>query len=231
MMSGYDRVQTGSIYLAGKSIDRYSKKQLAKLVAVLQQEALPSLTFTVREVIEMGRFPYQNWLGEDEVDVDALIDDILTKMNLLSYANQPLDELSGGERQRVALAKIMAQDPQLLMLDEPTTYLDIGYQLFLMDSIKAWQREADMTVIAVLHDLNLAAMYCDRLLLLKRGEIVAIGTPEQIITEEAIEYVYGVRPIIMEHPILHCPQIVLNGYEEQSDLLSIIKQEPFVYVQ
>src|SRR5690625_2879586 len=171
-LSGVERPSKGQIHLAGKDIQSYSRKDIARWIAVLQQEALPTIGFTVREVIEMGRFPFQNWLGEDKIDVDILMKKILGKMNLTSLSERPLEQLSGGERQRVGLAKTMAQSPRLLMLDEPTTYLDIGHQIQLMDRIREWQLEEDMTVIAVLHDLNLAALYCDRLLLLHEGKVV-----------------------------------------------------------
>src|SRR5699024_975418 len=171
----------------------------------------PLIGFTVREVVEMGRFPYQSWLGNDPIDVDLMIDSVLEKMNLSKLSDRPLEQLSGGARQRVALAKTMAQSPTLLMLDEPTTYLDIGHQIHLMDSISSWKADADMTVLAVLHDLNLAALYCDRLLLLQEGKIVAIGTPEEIITEYYIEQVYGIRPTIIEHPEVNVPQIILKS--------------------
>src|SRR5699024_6476789 len=145
------------------------------------------------------------------VDVDMLIDSILEKMNLTALSERKLEQLSGGERQRVALAKTMAQSPRLLMLDEPTTYLDIGHQIHLMDRIQDWKIEDEMTVIAVLHDLNLAALYCDRILLLDEGKVIASGTPNEIIQEELIEYVYGVRPIIISHPKNNLPQILLGG--------------------
>lgn len=211
LLSGIEAPASGQVYLAGKEVQSYSRKEIAKRVAVLQQEALPMLGFTVREVVEMGRFPFQNWLGEDVIDVDLLIDSILDKMSLTALSDRHLEQLSGGERQRVGLAKTMAQSPHLLMLDEPTTYLDIGHQIQLLDRIRSWQLQEKMTVISVLHDLNLAALYCDRLLLLNEGRIEAIGTPHEIIKAELIEQVYGVRPIIMMHPSNGLPQIILDG--------------------
>ncbi len=137
----------------------YPKKQLARRIAVLQQEALPPIGFTVREVVEMGRYPYQNWLGEEEDDPHTKIEEIMRELDLLDMADRPIEALSGGERQRVALGKVVAQQPELLMLDEPTTYLDIGYQQQMMQYIKKWQQDHGLTVLAVLHDLNLAALY------------------------------------------------------------------------
>lgn len=223
-LSGVEKPSKGHIHLAGKDIESYSRKDIAKWVAVLQQEALPTIGFTVKEVIEMGRFPFQNWLGEDKVDVEALIDSILEKMNLTTLSDRKLEQLSGGERQRVALAKTMAQSPTLLILDEPTTYLDIGHQIHLMDRIQHWKMEDDMTVIAVLHDLNLAALYCDRILLLHDGKVVASGTPHDIIQEKLIEEVYGVQPIIISHPENGLPQILLESEHQLSTNFSATRK-------
>ncbi|MGN7403301.1 heme ABC transporter ATP-binding protein [Cytobacillus praedii] len=211
LLSGVESTTAGRIELNGKQIEQYNRKELAKWLAVLQQESLPPIGFTVREVIEMGRFPFQNWLGEETTDFERLIDVILNKMGLDDLSDRHLEYLSGGERQRVALGKTMAQQPKLLMLDEPTTYLDIGHQVLLMDRIREWQLEEELTVISVLHDLNLAALYCDRLLLLHNGKVVATGSPEDIMRTDLIEEVYGTAPIVMKHPVYGLPQIILQG--------------------
>ncbi|WP_313802768.1 ABC transporter ATP-binding protein [Cytobacillus sp.] len=211
LLSGVESKSAGKIEISGKQIEQYTRKELAKWLAVLQQESLPPIGFTVREVIEMGRFPFQNWLGEETTDIERLIDSIIDKMGLNDLSDRHLENLSGGERQRVALGKTMAQQPKLLMLDEPTTYLDIGHQILLMDRIREWQLEDDLTVISVLHDLNLAALYCDRLLLLHNGRVLAIGSPEDIIRTDLIEEVYGTSPIVMQHPVYGLPQIILQG--------------------
>ena len=220
LLSGVELPSDGHVYLAGKEVQTYSRKEIARRVAVLEQEVLPINGFTVREVVEMGRFPFQNWLGEDKVGVEVLIDSILDKMNLTTLSDRNFEQLSGGERQRVALAKTMAQSPRLLMLDEPTTYLDIGHQIQLLDRIRTWQIDEEMTVISVLHDLNLAALYCDRLLLLNDGKIEAIGSPYEIIHGELIERVYGVQPIIVSHPRNGIPQIILEGDQMGRNLLA-----------
>lgn len=218
LLSGVERVTRGRIWLDGVPVEKHSRKELAKWLAVLQQEGLPALGFTVREVVEMGRFPFQNWMGEEREDSGPLIDTILEKLGLTELGHRSLEHLSGGERQRVALGKTMAQQPKLLMLDEPTTYLDIGHQVALMDRIQEWQHESGMTVIAVMHDLNLASMYCDRLLMLHQGGIVGIGIPDEILLPELIDQVYGVFPKITRHPENGRPQLILplsgpaNGY-------------------
>ncbi len=211
LLSGVERADGGTILLDGIEIGRHARKDLARWLAVLQQETLPPVSFTVREVVEMGRFPHQNWLGEEARDVDAFIDQVLEKLSLTDLQDRSLEHLSGGERQRVALGKTMAQEPRLLMLDEPTTYLDIGHQVMLMEQIKRWRRESEMTVIAVLHDLNLAALHCDRILMLHAGSVIDIGTPEQIMRSELIREVYGILPLIVGHPDNGLPQVILPG--------------------
>ncbi|MFD0697381.1 ABC transporter ATP-binding protein [Paenibacillus sp. GCM10027628] len=210
LLSGIDAVTEGEVRLEGQLVSSYSRKELARWLAVLQQDALPPVGFTVKEVVEMGRYPFQNWLGEDSENAESLIASIIDKLDLEPMVNRTIELLSGGERQRVALGKVMAQQPRLLMLDEPTTFLDIGYQVQMMDYIKEWQRASQLTVVAVLHDLNLAAQYCSRLMVVHQGKLAAMGTPKEIITSELIAEVYGTEPIVLQHPVGHAPQILLQ---------------------
>ncbi|MEF3302775.1 heme ABC transporter ATP-binding protein [Paenibacillus sp. GYB003] len=210
LVSGVDHPDGGDVRLNGKPVRAYSRKELARWLAVLQQDALPPVGFTVREVLEMGRYPFQNWLGDEPEDSSGLIDGILEQLRLTPFAERTLEHLSGGERQRVALGKVMAQQPRLLLLDEPTTYLDIGYQMQMMDTVRRWQAEQRLTVVAVLHDLNLAAQYCDRLLLVHRGRVAKIGTPWEVLERSLIVDVYETEPIVVEHPVTGAPQLLLQ---------------------
>lgn len=219
LLSGLERPDSGLVEVGGVPVHRHPRKELARWLAVLEQETLPPVGFTVREVVEMGRFPFQNWIGEERPEArhasEKRIDDIMNKLGLDELQHRLLDQLSGGEKQRVALAKAMAQQPRLLLLDEPTTYLDIGRQIQLMDRIREWQRQDGLTVVAVLHDLNLAALYCDRLLLLDSGRVAGWGEPTDILTPALIERVYGVLPITTAHPAHPgVPQLLLQpgGY-------------------
>ena len=211
MISSVIAPDAGEITLADKPLARYTRKELARVLAVLEQEGLPPVGFRVREVLEMGRFPYQNWLGEEKDDVTPLIEEIMQLLGLVPLAERTLDQLSGGEKQRVALGKALVQKPQLLLLDEPTTYLDIGYQIQLMDIVRKWQKTTQVTVVAVLHDLNLASLYCDHILMLHKGVQIGVGTPQDMLQTDKIEAVYGTRPIVMEHPVHHLPQIMLQS--------------------
>ncbi|MNS58062.1 Iron(3+)-hydroxamate import ATP-binding protein FhuC [compost metagenome] len=178
---------------------------------MLQQDGIPNIAYPVEDVIEMGRFPFLDWLGRDHSpDASQVLDRIMTKLDLNPLAGRPVDELSGGQRQRVALGKVMAQQPRVLLLDEPTTYLDIRYQLQFMELVSEWQKDEDLTVVAVMHDLNLASMYCDRLIVLQEGSIAAEGTPQDILTPETLRRVFEVQSALAEHPDLGVPQIMLR---------------------
>ncbi|MNJ56471.1 putative siderophore transport system ATP-binding protein YusV [compost metagenome] len=122
--------------------------------------------------------------------------------------------LSGGQRQRVALGKVMAQQPEIVLLDEPTTYLDIRYQMQFMELVASWQRAENLTVIAVMHDLNLASMYCDKLLALREGEVVAMGRPNEIITPEIVKSLFEVNSYSVMHPDRGVPQLLLRNDQE-----------------
>ncbi|WP_199615611.1 ABC transporter ATP-binding protein [Paenibacillus alkalitolerans] len=216
LLSGLEPASGGTVAVDGRPVASYKRKELARWLAVLQQDALPPTGFSVREIVEMGRFPYQNWLGEEPEDKSELIESVMARLGLTPLAGHSVESLSGGERQRTALAKVMVQQPKLLLLDEPTTYLDIGYQIQLMDSIRSWQKEADLTVIAVLHDLNLAAQYCNRIMIIHGGRVVRIGKPEDVIVPETIDPVYGARTTVLPHPVTGTPQVLLNPSERFS---------------
>ncbi|EFM13160.1 ABC transporter related protein [Paenibacillus curdlanolyticus YK9] len=210
LLSGVDRPTSGEILLDGKPIADYPRKALARKMAVLQQGGLPPVGYSVEETVALGRYPYQGWFGDEQEDAKPIIEDALTRMGLSHLRNRSVDQLSGGERQRAALAQVMVQKPQILLLDEPTTYLDIGYQLQLLDTVAQWQQEQSLTVIAVLHDLNLAALYCDHLLVIKDGSLYGAGTPKQIVTRELVRDVYGAEADIIPHPDGGAPQIMLR---------------------
>ncbi|MDC3424476.1 ABC transporter ATP-binding protein [Aquibacillus sp. 3ASR75-11] len=214
LLSGAEKPTKGTVEINGKFIKSYKQRELAQTLAVLPQEAIPEIGFTVREIIEMGRYPFQNWLGEETKNTfqeESIVDQTIEILALKHIVNQTIENISGGERQRVALGKVMAQDPTVLMLDEPTTYLDIGHQLQMMEAVKRWQQDKELTVVVILHDLNIASMYCDRLVLMQDGKIQTIGEPAEVIKEETIASVYDTEPIVIDHPRRTVsPQIILD---------------------
>lgn len=210
LMSGAASPTSGMILMNGKRIGDYSRKTLARTMAVLQQGGLPPVGFSVRDTVAMGRFAYQGWFGDEPDDPTPLIDSALNRMGLTELQHRTLDRLSGGERQRAALAQIMVQNPQIMLLDEPTTYLDIGYQLQLLETVLEWQRERGMFVVAVLHDLNLASLYCDQLIVMKDGALYASGKPSDVITKELVRDVYNAEAEVICTEEGGPPQIVLH---------------------
>ncbi|MFD1179015.1 ABC transporter ATP-binding protein [Paenibacillus puldeungensis] len=211
LISGVEQPDAGSIMLQGAPLSSYTRKSLSRKMAVLQQDGLPRVAYPVREVVEMGRFPYQDWRGrEKHEDNVRLVEGIMEKLELTELADRPLSVLSGGQRQRAALGKVMAQQPELVLLDEPTTYLDLRYQIQFMELIADWQKQDGLTVVSVLHDLNLAALFCDRLLVISEGGIVAQGPPDEILTEKMIEEVFGVKSHLVVHPDTKTPQLLLQ---------------------
>ncbi|MEN1985756.1 ABC transporter ATP-binding protein [Paenibacillus hubeiensis] len=214
LVAGTEQANTGSILLEGKNIASYGRKELSRMIAVLQQDGLPSISYPVRDVVEMGRYPYQNWMGRDSADGDAIVERVLAELELTELADRPLNALSGGQRQRVALAKVMAQEPRLLLLDEPTTFLDIQYQLQFMELLSAWRKRNRITIVAVLHDLNLAAQFCDHMLALRDGACAGAGTPEALMTEDHIRKLFRVDPAMVRHPDSGLPQLLLRRKPE-----------------
>ncbi|SFS76794.1 iron complex transport system ATP-binding protein [Marininema halotolerans] len=211
LLCGEELPDSGGVELEGRDLKQWSSRERAKKMAVLPQEGLPSVPFTVEEVIMMGRHPHQGiwpWAGDGD---QKTVERVMTDTQVMQDRDRPIRLLSGGERQRVAIAKAMAQEPALLFLDEPTTYLDIAHQLAVLDQIKRWQQTCGLAVLVVFHDLNLAAQYCDRLAIMKEGVICHRGTPTEIIEESVIQEVYGVKPLIIRHPETHVPQVLLQS--------------------
>ncbi|NMI03256.1 ABC transporter ATP-binding protein [Paenibacillus sp. SZ31] len=214
LLAGTEQSSAGSIRIDGRDIVSYSRKDLSRMIAVLQQDGLPAISYPVRDVVEMGRYPYQNWLGRESADGAAVVDRVLEELGLTDMAERPLDALSGGQRQRVALAKVMAQEPRLLLLDEPTTFLDIKYQLQFMELLSTWRQKNRITIVAVLHDLNLAAQFCDHILALREGKVVGNGTPHTLMTENNIQDIFRVKPAMVIHPDNGIPQLLLRREKE-----------------
>ena len=179
----------GAVYLDGKALSSYRYQESAKRISVVAQHNYYNFDFTVREVVMMGRAPHKKALDRDNADDFRLVAEALELVGMSGFARRSFSTLSGGEQQRVILARALAQQTPCLILDEPTNHLDIKYQLELMDIVKS----LDRTVISAIHDLNIAAMYCDRLYAVKGGEIVGCGRPQEVLTEDFIRRVYEVE--------------------------------------
>lgn len=182
--------QAGHVTYAGRDLQTYHRDELARAIAVVPQETTIELPFSVLEVVLMGRSPYLGKFGFESIHDLAVAQRAMELTKVDALAAREVHTLSGGERQRVILARALAQEPRILLLDEPTAFLDIKHQVAVYDLIKQLSREQGLAVVAILHDLNLAALYCDRLALLKTGRVFCQGTPEQVLTYTNVKAVY-----------------------------------------
>lgn len=198
----------GQVIFAGKPAGEWSGAELARRLAVLSQEQLPAdFPFTVEELVMMGRYPHQGpWRSESRADRRAVLS-ALSQTGTLPLAQRPFAALSGGERQRVLIARALAQEPEVLLLDEPSNHLDLSHQLELFGLLGRLNGEG-LTVVAVLHDLNLASLFCRRLVLMHEGRVWADGTPTEVLTAETIQAVYGAEVLVTRHPVYGVPQVV-----------------------
>ena len=205
----------GDIDLDGKPLDSLTLKESALMMSVVTQHNYYNFDFKVEEVVMMGRTPHKGKMEMDNEEDREIVLEALKKVNMLEFKDRNFSSLSGGEQQRIILARALAQDTPILVLDEPTNHLDVKYQLEVLDIV----RSIGCTALCALHDLNLAAQYCDRIYLLVDGHIVAEGTPEEVITEDMIFQTYGVRASVGIHPgtgklnVVYYPNYLRRGRE------------------
>lgn len=192
--------QTGQVLLDGKAIHTLPSKQLAKQLGILPQGPIAPEGLTVYELVAQGRYPHQGFFQQWSPEDEQVVYEVLHITNMSSLADRPLDTLSGGQRQRAWIAMTLAQDTPILLLDEPTTFLDIGYQLEVMELIERLNRERGMTILLVLHDLNQAARYSHRMVVLNQGQLVADGPPRDVLTKSLLADVFKVVANIVTDP-------------------------------
>lgn len=212
-ISGVLKPKKGTVSFAGKDICQIGRRELAKTVAVVSQN-FEGAGFSVEEFILLGRMPHFQKLQFLETQKDFQIaQECMAKTSTTKFKNQPIDQISGGERQLALIARALAQEPKLLLLDEPTAHLDITHQVGVLDLIKRLNREFGLTVIMVLHDLNLASEYCHRLVLLNQGKMHKIGSPEEVLTYQIIEEVYKTVVVVRRNPISAKPFVFVISEE------------------
>jgi iron complex transport system ATP-binding protein len=192
LVSGVLLPQQGTIVLDGRPLQDWGRRGVARNIAVVPQELHVPFAFTVEQMVSLGRTPYINWLGSRSSKDDNIVQDAMRAADVIPLAKRIFNELSGGERQRVMVAMALAQQPKLLLLDEPTAHLDIKYQIDMLELVQQLNRERGVTVIAALHDLNLAARYFPRLVLFQRG-IVADAGPAEVLEPQLLKRVYGIN--------------------------------------
>jgi iron complex transport system ATP-binding protein len=213
IIAGIDRADAGTVALDGAVVGQLRRREAARRIALLEQNVAPSVDLSVREVVLLGRIPHRSRLlgsfgGEDDL---AVATEALAMVGAAALVDRRWHTLSGGQQQRVQIARALAQRPSLLLLDEPTNHLDVSAQLSLLHQV----RGLGLTSVLALHDLNLAAAYCDRIVLLQAGRVAAFGTPAEVLQPEIIQAVYGVDCDIVPHPRTGRPVIVFSGPDDQ----------------
>lgn len=208
-VSGLHQLIAGDITVGQKDVREYTRKELARALALVPQQINSDFPFTVTETVLMGRYPHMGFLAvENKKDIE-LARQAMEFTEVLHLAERRLAQLSGGERQRVTIARAICQQSKILLLDEPTASLDLAHQLRIMDLMERLRQQEGVTIIMVSHDLNLAASYADRLLLLKDGRVERVGTPERVMTQEHLSQSYDCNLLIDKNPVLGTPRVSL----------------------
>lgn len=211
IMGGMVLPSRGDVWLADRPVRQYRRKELAQILTYVPQEFASLYDFTVEEIVCMGRFPYHGVFEPlDERDWH-IVEAVMTRTGVQGLRLRRLSQLSGGEKQRVILASALAQEPQVLLLDEPTRALDVKHQLQFYHILQQEQRQSRQTVVTVTHDINLAVRFCQRILVLQDGRLIADGPPEKVISPPVLEAVYQVPVEIFPHPADGKPLVVFKG--------------------
>lgn len=200
MLGRHHPASAGQVLLNEQPVASWQSKAFAREVAYLPQQLPAAEGMTVRELVAIGRYPWHGALGRYGVEDRERVDEAIALVGLKPFAHRLVDSLSGGERQRAWIAMLVAQNSRCLLLDEPTSALDIAHQVEVLALIQRLSRERGLTVIAVLHDINMAARYCDRLVALRGGEMIAQGEPAEIMNGDVLEQIYGIPMGILPHP-------------------------------
>lgn len=209
LISGITQPDTGVLKILDRPIGSYKRKNLARQIAFVPQSVAIDFPFTVREVVLMGRAPYQGMLGlENKEDMEKTQQAIIFT-GMQNLADRKMNQLSGGECQRAFIARAICQEPSVLLLDEPTASLDLSHQIRIMDLMEKLKAEKQITIVMVSHDVNLAAMYGNRLLLLDKGRIAEIGPPPEVLTYQNLERSYGCTLLVDKNPLGDVPRVTL----------------------
>lgn len=214
LMLGLLRPRGGEVYFEGAVLGRVGRRELAQAIAMVPQELLLPYALTVSDVVLLGRTPYlRRFRGPTRGDLGA-VRAAMAAADILPSAGRPYNELSGGERQRVILALALAQNPRLLLLDEPIRHLDLSHQLRILSLIRHLNLARGLTVVSAMHDLNLCSLYFDRLIMLSSGRIVADGPPEKVIQPNLLQEVFGAPLLVERHPTRDIPWVTLLPEEQ-----------------
>ena len=200
--------RNGSVLLDGAELSKIPTKKIAQSIGLLPQSPVSPEAITVADLVARGRQPHQHWWQQWSDEDERAVTDAMERTDVTALADRSVDELSGGQRQRVWIAMSLAQETDLLLLDEPTTFLDIAHQVEVLDLVRRLNHEQGRTVVIVLHDLNQAARYADHLVAMKEGRIVAEGSPGQVVTAELVREVFGLKAVVIPDPVTGSPLVV-----------------------
>jgi iron complex transport system ATP-binding protein len=201
----------GAVHLDGRSIATLPTKDVARELVVLPQAPVAPEGITVVDLVGRGRFPHRRWLRTWSKGDENAVAAAMEATGVLDLADRPIDELSGGQRQRVWIAMALAQDTRILLLDEPTTFLDVAHQVEVLDLLTDLNRADGRTIVLVLHDLNQACRYSHHLVAMRDGAIAAQGAPSDVVTAELVEDVFGMRCRVVPDPVSHTPMVIPIG--------------------
>ncbi|GAA3165107.1 MULTISPECIES: ABC transporter ATP-binding protein [Streptomyces] len=202
------RPRRGAVFLDGADLARIPTKQIARSLGLLPQTPVAPEAITVADLVARGRQPHQHWWQQWSAEDERAVTEAMERTDVAELAERPVDELSGGQRQRVWIAMALAQETDLLLLDEPTTYLDIAHQVEVLDLVRQLNHERGRTVVAVLHDLNQAARYADHLVAMRAGRVLAEGPPAEVVTAELVHEVFGLEAVVIPDPVTGSPLVV-----------------------
>src|SRR5690625_4842291 len=226
MISNTLTIRQGQIVVNQKSILDYTVKEFAKIVAVLPQHMVQTYSYTVRETVSLGRYAHQSGLFKTETEKDEhIITEVMEQTGVLAYEHTLIDQLSGGERQRVFLAQALVQQPKILLLDEPTNHLDLAYQKELLDILRKWTREKNLTVIAIFHDLNIDELYCNQLMLMEDGRNVSTESTKKVLKKQYIMRIYQAQIDQYPHTEVPKPQLLLIPDRDLADHTKVNNEE------
>ena len=210
-MIGFHEADTGKIFINDKVLSTWSRSELAKQIAIIPQDFQLQFDYSVKELVLMGRFPYLGyWQNYNQQDL-KIVQNVLEKLDLIRLQEELYSQLSGGERRRVSIARALVQETDILLMDEAFANLDINHQMEIMQLLSQVNKEQNKLIILVSHNINLTAEYCDRIVMMKEGKLIADGKPDEVINKQVIRALYGIDLTIIKNPISGQPNLIYPG--------------------